>query len=282
LNNREEKSRMELFDRQGLLDATKLSPRKLDVLMHLLKGPTLDRIYQQLHEKQGIDMIEDALNFLRIHLDYDLDALERAIPDDGPFITVSNHPFGFLDGIILLLIVGRKRPQFRAVANFLLSYFAPIADLFITVNPFENYHPDGTKRSTGMGGMKKSLAQLEAGLGLGIFPAGEVSTWYKGQTGVQDREWSLSSMKLIEKAQVPVIPVYFHGHNSRSFHVLGKLHPALRTLRIPAEFLKKQHSTIHIGIGERLEVDELNQLNSPEALRQLLRGKVYEQKAKFL
>lgn len=263
---------MELFDRQGLMKATKLSPRKLDMLMYLLKGPTLDSIYNQLTQKQGIDMIEEALNFLQIHLDYDIEALEREIPAEGPFITVSNHPFGFLDGIILLLIVGRKRKDFRVVANFLLSYFAPISDLFITVNPFEN---SGPKR---MGGAKKSMTQLEQGLGLGIFPAGEVSTWYKGQSGIQDCDWSLSSMRLIHKAQVPVIPMYFHGHNSRSFHMLGKIHPALRTLRIPAEFLKKQNSTIHIGIGQRIELTELNNLDGPEAMRELLRHKVYQER----
>ena len=129
-----------------------------------------------------------------------------------------------------------------------------------------------------MGGAKKSMAQLEQGLGLGIFPAGEVSTWYKGQSGIQDCDWSLSSMRLIRKAQVPVIPMYFHGHNSRSFHMLGKIHPALRTLRIPAEFLKKQNSTIHIGIGQRIELTELNNLDGPEAMRDLLRHKVYQQR----
>jgi putative hemolysin len=262
---------MELFDRAGLMQATGLTPRKLALLLRLLKGPTLDNIYRQLDAKEGIDMIEEALNHLGIELAYDADALAAALPQDGPFITVSNHPFGFLDGIILLLIVGRQRPQFRAVANFLLSYFAPISDLFITVNPFEKGGPRG------MNGMRKSLTQLEQGLGLGVFPAGEVSTWYKGQQGIEDREWSLSTMRMIMKAQVPVIPVYFHGHNSRSFHVLGKIHPALRTLRIPAEFLKKRNSVIQLGIGKRLEWSQLEQYQSAAALRDFLRQQTYAQ-----
>ena len=82
-------------------------------------------------------------------------------------------------------------------------------------------------------------------------------------------------MKLIQKAQVPVIPIYFHGHNSRSFHWLGKIHPALRTLRIPAEFLKRRHSTIKISIGERIEWDEMTAYDTPEALRDYLRGKTF-------
>ena len=266
---------MELFDRQGLIKATGLTPFRLNLLLRLLKAPTLDRIYRQLQEQQGIDMIEDALRHLRIHLDYDAEALQRAIPASGPFVTVSNHPFGFLDGVILLLLVCRIRPEFKAVANFLLSYFAPISDLFITVNPFENSGPKS------MGGMRKSLSQLQKGEGIGLFPAGEVSTWYPGQAGIADREWSLSSMRMIRKAEVPVIPVYFHGHNSRSFHLLGKVHPALRTLRIPAEFLKKQNSTIHLGIGERFEWQQLAQLPDDNALRDFLRNETYAQAKKF-
>ena len=122
----------------------------------------------------------------------------------------------------------------------------------------------------------------QRGEGVGLFPAGEVSTWYKGQPGIADREWSMSSIRLIRKAEVPVIPVYFHGHNSRSFHVLGKVHPALRTLRIPAEFLKKRNSTIQLGIGERIEWEELAKIDSNEEMRSFLREKTYGQAQKFL
>ncbi len=266
---------MELFDRQGLLEATKLSPFKLNMLLRLLKGPTMVRIYDKLEHKQGIDMIEDCLAYLDIKLDYDIDALRKVIPKEGPFITVSNHPFGFLDGVILLLIICRIRPDFRVVANFLLSYFAPISDLFITVNPFENRGPKG------MGGMRKSLAQIKQGNGLGLFPAGEVSTWYPDQQGIADKQWPISSMRLIRKANVPVIPVYFHGSNSRSFHLLGKINPALRTMRIPAEFLKKRRSTIHIGIGDVIRPDVIAATENDEALRDLVREATYCQQQKF-
>lgn len=266
---------MELFDRKGLLEATKLSPRKLDMLLRLLKGPTLTRIYDKLDAKQGIDMIEESLHYLNIELDYDDDVLRRAIPATGPFITVSNHPFGFLDGVILLLLICRIRPDFRVVANYLLSYFAPIADLFITVNPFEKGGPKG------MGGMRKSLGQLKQGNGLGLFPAGEVSTWYKGQRGISDKTWPIASVRLIRKANVPVIPVYFHGRNSASFHILGKIHPALRTLRIPAEFLKKRKSTIHLGIGEAITPEQIAACTTDEALRDFLRQQTYRQAEQF-
>ncbi|MCY0964107.1 lysophospholipid acyltransferase family protein [Parathalassolituus penaei] len=268
---------MELFDRQGLLEATKLSPRKLEMLLFLLKAPELTRIFNQLpaHSRQGLDLIEATLNYLNIRIEFDEKALRAAIPVEGPFITVSNHPFGFLDGVTLLLAIGRIRPDFRVVANFLLSYFAPISDLFITVNPFESRGPKG------MGGMRKSLAQLNAGYGLGLFPAGEVSTRYKGQSTITDKEWSISSMRLIRKASVPVVPVYFDGHNSRSFHLLGKLHPSLRTLRIPAEFLKKRNSVIRLGVGPAITPAEMDAYKSDEELRYFLREQTYSHQQKL-
>ena len=47
-------------------------------------------------------------------------------------------------------------------------------------------------------------------------------------------------MKLILQAGVPVIPVYFEGSNSRTFHVMGKVHPVLRTLRLAIQMMKKE------------------------------------------
>jgi putative hemolysin len=259
---------MPLVDRDGLIKASGLSPWKADIILRLLKVPQMTDIYDRVEHQHGIDLIEDALADQNITLDYDEDKLMEMLPDSGPFITVSNHPFGFLDGIILLLIIGRKRPEYRAIANFLLAYFEPFADLFLTVNPFENTGPKG------MGGTQKSLKQLEQGLGLGLFPAGEVSTWYPNQSGVKDKEWSLSAMRLIKTANVPVIPILFDGENSLSFHLLGKIHPMLRTLRIPAEFLKKKNKTIRLEIGDIIAPEDIAHL-SPEELRDHLKNTTY-------
>jgi putative hemolysin len=263
---------MPLIDREGLIKASGLAEWQADIVLRLLKIPQLTKIYDRVDRQHGIDLIEDALNDQNIQLDYDAGRLAEVIPKTGPFITVSNHPFGFLDGIILLLIIGRIRPEYRVIANFLLAYFEPFSDLFITVNPFENSGPKA------MGGTQKSLDQLSKGLGLGLFPAGEVSTWYKGQQGIKDKSWSLSSMRLIQRADVPVIPIYFDSQNSLSFHLLGKVHPLIRTLRIPAEFLKKQNKTIRMVIGNPIAPEEMTQL-SDEELADWLKTTTYGLKA---
>jgi putative hemolysin len=42
-----------------------------------------------------------------------------------------------------------------------------------------------------------------------MFPAGEVSSYKDGQLMV-DKPWE-SAIKVIRKAQVPVVPIYFHA-----------------------------------------------------------------------
>ena len=62
----------------------------------------------------------------------------QKIPEAGPFITVSNHPFGGLDGIILVKILLCKiRPDYKVLANFLLKKIVPIQEYFLGMEPRE-------------------------------------------------------------------------------------------------------------------------------------------------
>jgi putative hemolysin len=55
-----------------------------------------------------------------------------------------------------------------------------------------------------------------------MFPAGEVSTYKDGKLMV-DKPWEEGAIKVIRKAQVPVVPIYFHAKNSRLFYLLSKI-----------------------------------------------------------
>ncbi|MAQ99504.1 MAG: hypothetical protein CMI00_03095 [Oceanospirillaceae bacterium] len=259
---------MKLIDREGMHSTTGLAPWKINLLLRVMGVPKLEKAYFKLDDPRGLDLIQAIFDVYRIRMEYDAEKMKAAIPADGAFITVSNHPFGFLDGVSLINIIGRLRPGYKVVANFLLAFFDPIKDMFITVNPFENAGP---RR---MGGTQKCLEILKSGQGVGLFPAGEVSTWYKDRKGIQDKDWSLSSMKLILQAGVPVIPVYFEGSNSRTFHVMGKVHPVLRTLRLAIEMMKKENSGIRLHAGEAIPFEVIRDM-TPDALRIYLREATY-------
>lgn len=262
---------MSLIDRKGLEQATGLSSWQISLLLGITRITALEKRYLAIGSPDNSEALLEAIySAYKIDIQYDQQALKQQIPETGGFFTVSNHPFGFLDGTTLLKEISQIRPnEYLVVANFLLAFFNHIRDCFITVNPFEHAGPKK------MGGTKKCLDAIQAGKGVGLFPAGEISTWYQGKQGIQDKDWSLSSMKLILLAKAPVVPIYFQGRNSLAFHLLGKIHPMFRTLRIAIEYLKKKNGQIAFQTGERIPYREIQDM-TPEELRDFLREKVYE------
>jgi putative hemolysin len=78
---------------------------------------------------------------------------------------------------------------------------------------------------------KGAYQHLKEGNSLGIFPAGEVSSYQFKDFKITDRQWQKSSIRFIQKAGVPVIPVYFHGFNSPC-SMLGQIHPIIKDCQI--------------------------------------------------
>lgn len=230
----------------------------------------LNKLYQDLYDYKGIDFTRAYFSHRNIQLDVDEDELAR-IPKKGAFITISNHPYGGIDGLALIELIARRRPDYKVLANFLLKRIEPISDFFIAVNPFENYR----EAASSVAGMKLARTHIDEGKPLGIFPAGEVSTQQQNAKGITDKTWQKPAIKLIKKARVPVIPIYFHGHNSWSFHLLGRIHPSLRTLRLPYELAKARDFSIRIRIGHPITVDEQDDLTSIDQFSAFLRAKTY-------
>jgi putative hemolysin len=202
---------------------------------------------------------------------YELDDRElENIPQEGPFIFVSNHPYGAIDGVILLNIFSSVRPDIKLLTNFILSHIPNLKEFFLPVNPFENNK--GLKKS--FTGLRMASETLQAGGCLGLFPAGEVSTHY-GSSIIQDKEWQPSVVKLIKNAEVPIIPVYCHGTNSKLFHTIGKIHPVLRTLRLPRELLNKRGKIVSVRIGKAISVNEVNEYKDVKSLGLYLKSRSY-------
>ncbi|MDZ7743075.1 MAG: lysophospholipid acyltransferase family protein [Bacteroidota bacterium] len=108
-----------------------------------------------------------------------------------------------------------------------------------------------------------------------MYPAGEVSTYRFDRKRVTDRQWQHSVIKFIKKAEVPIIPVYFHGQNSRKFHALGMLHPLLRTVRLPAELINKQGLEVKIRVGNPIPVKDQESFSDIVEYSNFLRTKTY-------
>lgn len=265
---------MKLIEKQDFIQATQLKKYKMvglaDALMKLMKLDKVNQTYEDLQATKGLSFIDNLLARFQITCQVSESDLAK-IPQKGSFVVVSNHPFGMLDGLLLLKIFCTVRPEFKMMANFLLTQIKTMEELLISVNPFENQK----EAYSSFSGMKKALHLLELGIPVGIFPAGEVSSYQTDSHEITDREWQKSVLKLIRKARVPVVPVYFQGSNSLIFQVLGFIHPALRTARLPSEFFNKESANINLRIGSPIPVKDQDKFESIKHYGRYLRARTY-------
>jgi|GEM_PF-141923 len=204
-------------------------------------------------------------------LDIDNEQVLEHLPE-GAFITVSNHPFGALDGISLIKMVGEHRPDFKVMVNMVLNYIGAMRPNFINVDALASSDPK--KRAVSMHGIADAMRHVKQGHPLGFFPAGAVSKLTWGMR-IEDRQWQPSIMRIIAKMKVPVVPIYFHGHNSFIFTLLGMIDWRLRTLRLPAEVFRRHDQSIRVSIGDPIGPEELAAYPTPEALGEFLKQRTY-------
>ena len=239
------------------------------LLMKILKISTLNKMYDRNKHLKEVDFLNAILNDLQIKFEIPEEDFKR-LPKEGAYITISNHPLGGVDGILLLKLMLEKEPNFKIIANFLLHRVEPIKQYIMPVNPFEN-HKDA---KSSVIGIKETLRHLSDGKPLGMFPAGEVSTYKDGKLMV-DKPWEEGAIKVIRKGQVPVVPIYFHAKNSRLFYLLSKLDDTLRTAKLPSEVFSQKDRVIKVRIGKPISVAEQNEYESLEDYSEFLRKKTY-------
>ncbi len=272
-------SRTHVLTRAELQDLTGIKgPVGRFVASLLYKALNLDgfnRIQEKYSSLSGAPFAASVLDEIGVRYHIPEHQADR-IPAEGAFIIVCNHPFGSLDGLILETLVGSRRPDLKVLTTFMLTLIPGLSEGFIPVDNFSS----GAARS--LNGLRAALEHLAGGHPLALFPAGEVSTWQKKKTRtalgkgciVEDIPWADSVIKLVKNSGLPVIPMYFQGGNSRLFHCLGRIHPRLRTLRLPREMFNKRGTLVEVRLGQAIQPEEYSDLDIP-ALGRYLRSRCY-------
>ncbi|MFT4583652.1 MAG: putative hemolysin [Gammaproteobacteria bacterium] len=198
------------------------------------------------------------------------------VPTSGPCIVVSNHPHGMLDGLIVMDLLARIRPDFRVMANHFLARFTQLQPLFFQVDPFGGKAAIRRNIATA----RQASNWLEDGKLLMIFPGGEVSSLSRTDWRITDPKWDEGVARFAEKSGAPVVPLHIGGHNSASFQLSGLLHPSFRTALLVREMMNKQGSTIDIRVGREISSKTLESLDQRGQITRYLRTKTYLLKEK--
>ncbi len=241
-------------------------------LRHITSLDDLSDVYDACARDTGADFARNVLD--HTGADYMVGGADnlRKLPD-GPFITVSNHPYGGIDGVVLVDLFGHLRPDYKVMVNKMLGAMKALSPSIITVTP------TGTRRtaptSESLKGVRLSMEHVRDGHPLGLFPSGAVSDLRVRTMKIEDRPWQEAVVRMIVKMNVPVIPVRFFDRNSMYYYLLGVISWKLRLTRLCREGINKAGKRIRVGIGEPVLPDMLKALGDVSSQSAFLREKVY-------
>ena len=237
----------------------------------LLGRNKIEAVYNNLKDEQFnlTTFFSSALKETKITAKYDLEKLQ-AVPKTGPLMFVANHPFGVVDGIVLCDLALRVRGDLRIMLHSLLCQDSQLAQFFLPIDFQE------TKQAlkTNIRSKQLALEFLSQDIPVLIFPSGMVSTADKFGFGtVRDAPWTTFAAKIIREARATVVPIFFHGQNSRKFHVASHIGEPFRMAMLVHEAINKFGKTVEIEIGEPLTWERL----ADRGGRQQLTDYLYQQ-----
>ena len=250
-------------------------------VMRLLAVDKMNALYDRHEHLSGADFARSVLEDLEVDYEVFVDTPEvltqlDELGHDAPFITISNHPYGHIDGLILADYFGHRYGDYKMMVNQFLSRIEALSPSLITVTPTGVERTAATTES--IMGVRRALAHLRSGGALGLLPAGAISDLSLRDGCVRDREWQPAIIAFIAKAKVPILPVHFLDKNSSLFYLLGLINWRVRLLRLPGEVFNKAHRPVRLVVGTPISVEEQQQYLATHTLAeygQWLRTRVY-------
>jgi putative hemolysin len=207
---------------------------------------------------------------IKLHADFSpLEQIDRG----RPLLFLANHPFGVLDGLVMCNLALKVASDFRVVINSLLCQDRELAQHFLPIDF------SGGRAAERRNVRTKQLAgeSLSNGIPLILFPSGTVSTANRlGFGTVKESTWTTFAAKLIRQHNPTVVPVFFHGRNSRSFHVASHIAEPLRMAMLMREALRRFNSTVELDIGKPVAPVDYQHLTSRQQLTAFFYDRVQE------
>ncbi len=203
-------------------------------------------------------------------LQVDVKGSEQNIPENGPVLVASNHPYGTLDDILLGAILERQRPDYKIfMVQSLLDSFPSLAAL-LTKRAL------GVQRGAGCemdraGVLRQGVRHLSSGGCVALFPAGHTGKPKGFSRQTQDYPWQsgVAHLLLSAKDRPAFVPVYFEKETPRPVQFYLKIAHALENtegfnaigvaLRSSASIhdLKKPPRPITLTIGQPCSLEAL-------------------------
>jgi putative hemolysin len=194
------------------------------------------------------------------------------IPESGPVILISNHPFGVLDGLVLGHIMALRRSDFSVIVNEVLTREKLLRDYLLPID----FRDSKEALETNIETRKLALERLMKGEALAIFPAGGVATSVRPfDKKAEDLEWKRFVIKILIKSKAVIVPIFFYGQNSRLFQLASHINANLRLGLLLHEVRNKMGTTIKVEIREPIKYENIPEDIDRQELLNFLKQKTF-------
>jgi putative hemolysin len=243
MNAKQEYINIQKLIKEGNSKFLKGLPGLIIVLIKIIiKEKEINRILSAYADYEGVEFLPKIISELNIKVE--MEGMEN-LPENGRCFFVANHPFGFIDGLILTNTIASKYGDFRAIGNEVFSLIPHVRPVVAAVNVF------GTNPRKYLLGLEKIFA---SDLPITHFPAGLVSRM-KG-CRIEDRDWQKSFITKAIEHQRNIVPFFFYGRNSWLFYIIyiGRKAMGIKTnlelVLLPREIFNKRNKTVRVKIGK--------------------------------
>ncbi len=195
-----------------------------------------------------------------------LEPLER----DGRYLFVANHPFGGMDGLMLIDKLIDHFGDVRVVVNDILHVIEPLDELWVPVNKHGSQSSAYARRfEETFFGEKQILT----------FPAGLCSRRIDGR--IQDTEWKLNFLKKAYASNRQIVPIFVEGRLSNFFYNLSNLRKKvgikanIEMLWLPDEMFAQHDRHFRLQVGQPIPLEELQKVGTLREQVAYIREKCY-------
>lgn len=216
----------------------------------------------------GETVFDAAMRLLGIRTDIRWHAPAAAVPQEGGLLLVANHPFGIVDGLALGQLGMRLRGNVQIMTNSVLCQPPEVNQHLLPIDF------SGTAEAKKSSAQSRKLAAelLSTGKVVAMFPAGGIATANAPLCGrAFDSEWHPFMGRLAVLPGVTVLPIFFHGQNSRAFHIASHLSYPLRLAMIFHETRRLMGRPLLMELGAPLSAEALRALPKSEVAADLRR-----------
>jgi putative hemolysin len=210
---------------------------------------------------------QDAIEALELDVWLDRNPSD-IVPPAGPLVVIANHPFGVLDGIILCWLVSQARADFQVMTHRVLHQAPEVRARILPVD----FSGTDAALENNLESRRRARALLESGGALLVFPGGGVARADSAFGRAVDLPWGTLTAKLALAVGAPVLPVFFHGRNSRAFHIASAIHQLLRYGMLFHEVRNKMGRRIDVSLGEVIPAGRIKAIGDLRAATEYLRA----------